>query len=97
MLPLFRLESGTPLTGSKMNIIMKQLLGPFTDPTVGFFATHSFRIGIASMLGQAGFEDQEIMATGRWSSRVFERYLKLARTKRQLAHKSISRLKQLNC
>jgi hypothetical protein len=80
-----------------MNIVMKQLLGPFTDPTIGFFGTHSFRIGIASMLGQIGFEDQEIMATGRWSSRVFERYLKLARTKRQLAHKSISKLKQLNC
>jgi hypothetical protein len=97
LLPLFRLESGTPLTGSKMNIVMKQLLGPFTDPTIGFFGTHSFRIGIASMLGQIGFEDQEIMATGRWSSRVFERYLKLARTKRQLAHKSISKLRQLNC
>jgi hypothetical protein len=95
LLPLFRFESGTPLTGAKLNSIMKQLLGPHTDPSVGFFATHSFRIGIASMLGQAGFEDQEIMATGRWSSRVFERYLKLARTKRQLAHKSISRLKQL--
>ncbi len=96
-LPLFRFESGTPLTGSKMNLIMKKLLGPYTDPAVGFFATHSFRIGIASMLGQAGFEDQEIMATGRWSSRVFERYLKLARTKRQLAHRSISKLKQLAC
>jgi hypothetical protein len=95
LLPLFRFESGTPLTGAKLNSIMKQLLGPHTDPNVGFFATHSFRIGIASMLGQVGFEDQEIMATGRWSSRVFERYLKLARTKRQLAHKSISRLKQL--
>jgi hypothetical protein len=94
--PLFRLESGTPLTGAKLNSIMKALLGPHTDPKVGFFATHSFRIGIATMLGQAGFEDQEIMATGRWSSRVFERYLKLARTKRQAAHRSASKLKQLS-
>jgi hypothetical protein len=40
------------------------------------------------MLGQAGFEDQEIMATGRWSSRVFERYIKLARTKQATAREN---------
>jgi hypothetical protein len=91
-LPLFRFESGTPLTGHKMNQIMKSLLGPHTDPNIGFFGTHSFRIGIATMLGQAGFEDQEIMATGRWSSRVFERYIKLARTKRASVQLTVSRL-----
>jgi hypothetical protein len=94
-LPLFRWDSGTPLTGTKLNKIMKTLLGPHTDSTIGFFGTHSFRIGIATMLGQAGFEDQDIMATGRWSSRVFERYLKLARTKRSSVHQKISRLNQL--
>ncbi len=91
-LPLFRLENGTLLTGFKLNRIMKELLGPYTDPKIGFFGTHSFRIGIATMLGQAGFEDQEIMATGRWSSRVFERYIKLARTKRATAQRKISAL-----
>ncbi len=93
-LPLFRLESGTPLTGAKLNRIMKTLLGPFTDPKKGFFASHSFRIGIASMLGQAGFEDQEITATGRWSSRVFERYVRLSRTKRNTVQRKVSRLSQ---
>jgi hypothetical protein len=44
-LPLFRLESGTPLTGAKLNKVMKELLGPHTDPSVGFFASHSFRKG----------------------------------------------------
>ena len=90
--PIFRLESGTPLTGSKLNRIMKKLLGPYTNRTVGFFATHSFRIGLASMLGQAGFEDQEIMASGRWSSRVFERYIKLARTRRTAVLRKVSQL-----
>jgi hypothetical protein len=94
-LPLFRFENGTPLTGFKLNRIMKELLGPYTDPEIGFFGTHSFRIGIATMLGQAGFEDQEIMATGRWSSRVFERYIKLARTKRASMQKKISSLPSL--
>jgi hypothetical protein len=94
-LPLFRWHDGTPFTGFKLNRIMKSLLGPYTDPSVGFFSTHSFRIGIATMLGQAGFEDQEIMATGRWSSRVFERYIKLARTRRAAVHKRISNLDTL--
>lgn len=88
-LPMFRRQCGTPLTGTKMNTIMKQLLGPYTDKSIGFFATHSFRIGIATMLGQAGFEDQEIMTTGRWSSRVFERYIKLARTRRNIVQKTM--------
>jgi hypothetical protein len=88
-LPLFRFHNGTPLTGAKLNRVMKALLGPYTDSSIGFFATHSFRIGIASMLGQLGFEDQDIMATGRWSSRVFERYLKLTRTKRNVAQDKI--------
>jgi hypothetical protein len=91
-MPLFRWQDGTPFTGRKLNQIMKKLLGPHTDPDIGFFSTHSFRIGIATMLGQAGFEDQEIMATGRWSSRVFERYIRLARTRRAAAHKKISNL-----
>jgi hypothetical protein len=88
-LTLFRFHNGTPLTGAKLNRIMKTLLDPYTDSSVGFFATHSFRIGIASMLGQLGFEDQDIMATGRWSSRVFERYMKLTRTKRNIAQDKI--------
>lgn len=91
-MPAFRLQAGTPLTGAKLNRIMKELLGPYTDRAKGFFATHSFRIGLASMLGQAGLQDQEIMAAGRWSSRVFERYLKLARTKRALVQHKISSL-----
>ena len=90
--PAFRLTNGTPLTGARMNKVMKDLLGPYTDRKLGFFATHSFRIGIASMLGQAGFEDQDIMATGRWSSRVFERYMKLDRTKRQLVQHKVNQM-----
>jgi integrase len=94
-LPLFRFDNGTPLTGTKLNRIMKSLFSPHVNPDIGFFGTHSFRIGIASMLGQAGFEDQEIMDTSRWSSRVFERYLRLARTRRAAMQKPISHLPSL--
>lgn len=89
-LPAFRLVNGTPLTGDRLNKTMTKLLGPHVDKSVGHFASHSFRIGLASMLGQAGFEDQEIMASGRWSSRVFERYIKLARTKRRIVQEKIN-------
>jgi hypothetical protein len=34
------------------------------------------------MLGSLGYSDDEIQASGRWSSRAFEAYLKLKRTKR---------------
>ncbi len=91
-LPLFRLENGTPLTGARLNKVMKELLGPYTNTDRGYFASHSFRIGLATMLGQSGFEDQEIMASGRWSSRVFERYIKLTRTKRNLVSMKVSEL-----
>jgi hypothetical protein len=94
-LPIFRLQNGTPLTGNRLNKIMKELLGPYTNAERGFFATHSFRISLATMLGQAGFEDQEIMASGRWSSRVFERYIKLARTKRNITSRKIGEMQGL--
>ena len=46
------------------------------------FCTHSFRIGMASMLGALGYDDDDVKAVGRWSSRAFEEYLMLPRTKR---------------
>jgi len=91
-LPLFRDESGTPLTGTKMNTIIRQFLDPYTDTEIGHFGTHSFRIGLASMLGEQGFSDENVKESGRWSSRVFETYMKLKRTKRAMIGKQISKL-----
>ncbi len=34
------------------------------------------------MLGALGFSDEEVKAVGRWSSRAFEEYMLLPRTKR---------------
>ncbi len=80
--PLFRMENGTPLTEAKMNSFVSKLLDPYTDKSIESFNTHSFRIGLASMLGSLGFSDEEVKIAGRWSSRAFEAYLKLKRTKR---------------
>jgi integrase len=91
-LPMFRDGNGTPLTGSKLNKIIKEFLKPYTDKSKGTFGTHSFRIGLASMLGALGHADQDIMASGRWSSRAFEAYTKLKRTKRALIGQQISKI-----
>ena len=93
-MPIFREKRGTPLTGAKMNRIIKQLLDPYTNKDKGFFGTHSFRIRLASMLGNNGFTDEEIMVAGRWSSRAFEAYMKLKRRKRALMGRQISNLGQ---
>jgi hypothetical protein len=91
-LPLFRNRQGTPLTGKKLNSIIHTLLDPYTDKNIRTFGTHSFRIGLASMLGKLGCPDEDIMAGGRWSSRAFQFYVKLKRTNRSRVGKKISRL-----
>jgi hypothetical protein len=48
----------------------------------GTITSHSFRAGIASMMGVMGYSDSEIMGVGRWSSNSFEKYIKLPRTRR---------------
>ena len=55
--------------------------------------SHSFRAGIASLMGVLGYSDDQIMAIGRWSSSAFERYLKLPRTKRAQMAKELGKLR----
>jgi hypothetical protein len=87
--PVFCWKSGSPLTGSKFNSLIKYMLAPYIDETKGKFVSHSFRIGLASMLGTLGYGDEDIKAAGRWSSRAFQTYLKLTRNKRANIGKQI--------
>ena len=80
--PAFRDEHGIPLTGRKLNEILKKCLSQHINYEDGFVTSHSFRAGIASLMGTMGYSDSEIMAIGRWSSSAFENYIKLPRTKR---------------
>jgi len=91
-LPFFRLENGSPLTGAKLNSWLDKTLGQYTDKEIGKFTTHSFRIGLASELARMGCSDEEIKAAGRWSSRAFEAYIRLKRTKRVGVAKTIKKL-----
>ena len=88
--PAFLKPDGSPLTGTDLNKILKQLLSPHIDYTKSRISTHSFRGGMATLLGQIGFSDEQIQAMGRWSSRAFESYLKMPRTKRALMAKKLA-------
>jgi hypothetical protein len=66
--PAFRAPCGTPLTGRKLNGYVKELLKGSIDYAEGQLTGHSFRSGIASLLGSKGFSDEEIKQVGRWSS-----------------------------
>ena len=70
-------------TGKMFNEDLKVLLGSVIDyAEMGKISSHSFRIGITTMLGKLGFSDKEIMAIGRWSSSAFELYIRSPRSVR---------------
>lgn len=87
--PAFRWRSGAPLTQNEFRSILNERLEGFVENPESIFCTHSFRIGTASMLGSLGYDDEDIQEVGRWSSRAFEEYLMLPRTKRMAVAKKI--------
>ena len=90
--PAFRKPDGAAFTGRNLNETMGKLLTVQLGPGGKRLRTHSFRAAVPTMLGAAGFSDEEIMAVGRWSSRAFECYVKLARTKRRAMARTIAGL-----
>ena len=81
--PIFRTEDGKAYTGKMFNEDLKSLLSSVIDySSMGKISSHSFRIGITTMLGKLGFSDKEIMAMGRWSSSAFELYIRSPRAVR---------------
>jgi hypothetical protein len=91
-MPAFRDRLGLPVTGTKMNCWLKQLLGKHVDYNVGKFTGHSFRIGLATTLGTLGFSTDDIKEAGRWSSNAYEVYMRLPRRRRQTVARLISKL-----
>ena len=92
-LPAFRFSDGSNMTVSAFNKILKEIFSPITRNYKGKISSHSFRIGLASMLGTLGFADEEVMSAGRWSSRAYQAYLKLPRTRRLEMARAISNIK----
>ena len=89
--PAFVKPDGKAFTGKDFNQILKHLLSPHIDYKKQKICTHSFRSGMATLLGQIGFSDEDIQAMGRWSSRAFEGFLKMPRTKRAAMAQKLSR------
>ena len=81
-LPAFRWEKGTCFTGKDLNKLLKKFLEKHLDYDETKISSHSFRAGMATLLGTLGFGDEEIMAMGRWSSDAYLNYLKQPRTRR---------------
>ena len=90
--PAFRLASGAALTARKLNNFIKLALTPHLGNVNGFLSSHSFRIGITSLLGQSGMSTEELKTIGRWSSSAYEFYLKLPRTSRLRLAEKVSSL-----
>jgi len=91
-MPAFRQESGKPLTGQKLNNILRELLEEHISYETGTISTHSFRSGVTTALGQKGLSDDQLKEAGRWSSRAFEHYVKLPRTRRKGVAKIIGQI-----
>ena len=78
---VFRIDAnGDSFSQSNFNVRLKKFFKPYI--TYGSLTGHSFRRGLSSLLGEAGFGDDDIMALGRWSSDAFLRYVKSGRLKR---------------
>ena len=90
--PAFMLQNRKPLTGRALNSYIKEFLGTHLDTEARFFSSHSFRAGLASMIGNLGFTENQIKDAGRWSSEAYTRYLKLPRTRRIHMAKELSTL-----
>lgn len=73
-------NSGNAYRHQRFNLDLKRMLQPLIN--YGSVSSHSFRSGLATLMGVAGFEDSEIQACGRWSSSAFLRYIKLGRLTR---------------
>ena len=88
--PAFCRSTGAALTKSVFNKWLKLALQKHTEGLNGYISGHSFRIGLASLLGSMGHNDADIMQAGRWSSSAFLAYLKLPRTRRLTIAKQIA-------
>jgi hypothetical protein len=79
--PVFCWQDGTPLTGRRLNEILKKLLCGVLTYAAGSVTSHSFSSGIASMMAARGFNEADIKSIGQWSSRAYEVDIKHPRTR----------------
>ena len=89
-LPAFRKADGSNLTAGNMNKYLKSFNEKYLNVPSKTLSTHSFRAGLSTVLGSLGFAEDDIKSCGRWSSRSFELYCKLPRSRRMEMSKKIA-------
>ena len=78
--PVFCDSNGKALTSSRLNRCLNYYLNSHFKQ--GKISGHSFRAGLISMFARLGYDSFQLKQIGRWSSRAYERYIKLNQTKR---------------
>lgn len=66
----------SPLTGYQLSAVLNKALQCLKVDSSSF-GTHSFRIGAATTAAEKGFSDEYIKQLGRWSYKVFRRYIRM--------------------
>ena len=74
--PLFRFESGVPLTRAALVVHLHSALQQSGFDAVSYNG-HSFRIGAATTAAKCGIEDSMIQTLGRWKSAAYLAYIKI--------------------
>ena len=75
--PLFRTSTGKFLTRGMMCGLVKDTLR-FNNLSIARYSTHSFHISAETTAGAAGIPDSKIKILGRWSSSVYQRYVRMS-------------------
>jgi hypothetical protein len=76
--PLFRWQDGTAMTYAQVGKAIDKLM-PRIGVSPARYASHSFRIGGATALADAGCPDVIIQALGRWRSQCYKIYCRAAK------------------
>ena len=86
--PFFPIQGGKPLSKPQFVVeVRKGLMASGLNQTS--FAGHSFHIGAATAVAQAGIPDSAIQTMGRWSSAAFILYIRTPRQQLASVMKSI--------
>ena len=75
--PLFLHEDGSLYHHTELNKDLKNMLDQFpalSSSTRECWSAHSFRAGLATLLSNLGFRDEQIKSWGRWRSNAYRAY-----------------------
>ena len=74
--PLFGHFDRSPLTRYRFPLVWKKCLHTFGIEETQY-ASHSFRIGMATTCAMKGVSDEQIRIDGRWKSDAYARYIRI--------------------